>query len=69
MPTLRAVLLLVGVFATLVGLVWLGQGVGYIPFTPTPHIMSLKPWTYNGIALAVAGIAVIIVSQQIDRRH
>jgi hypothetical protein len=67
MPALRAALLFIGILATFVGLVWLSQGLGYIPATETPRIMNLKPWTYCGMALAAAGIAVIVVSRRIGR--
>jgi hypothetical protein len=69
MPALRAASLFVGILATFVGLVWLAQGLGYIPVTSTPRIMNLRPWTYGGIALAVAGIVIIVVSRRIGRRR
>ena len=68
MPALRAASLFVGILATFVGLVWLSQGLGYIPVIATPRIMNLKPWTYGGIALVIAGIAIIAVSRRIGRR-
>jgi hypothetical protein len=67
MPALRAASLFVGILATFVGLVWLAHGLGYIPLTSTPRIMGLKPWTYGGIVLAVAGIAIIVGSRRIGR--
>jgi len=67
MPALRAASLFIGMLATFVGLVWLSQGLGYIPVTSTPRIMNLKPWTYCGIALAAAGIAIIVFSRRIGR--
>jgi hypothetical protein len=69
MPALRSALLVIGILMTLVGLVWLGQGVGYIPSTATPQVMPLHPWTYGGIALAVAGLAMIAASRRIGRRR
>ena len=68
MPALRAASLVIGILMTLVGLVWLGQGIGYIPSTATPQIMPLHPWTYRGIALVVAGLVTIGVSRLIGRR-
>jgi hypothetical protein len=69
MPALRAALLVIGILMTLIGLVWLGQGIGYIPSTDTPRIMPLHPWTYGGIAFALAGLAMIAVSRQIGKRR
>ncbi|HEX4506766.1 MAG TPA: hypothetical protein VH722_13630 [Alphaproteobacteria bacterium] len=67
MPALRAALLVIGIVMTLIGFVWLGQGMGYIPSTDTPRIMPLHPWTYGGIALALAGLATIAISRQIGK--
>jgi membrane protein implicated in regulation of membrane protease activity len=68
MPALRAALLVIGILMTLVGIVWLGQGAGYIPATDTPRIMPLRPWTYAGVAVALAGLAIIAVSRRVGRR-
>ena len=56
----RTLLLLVGVLAILMGLVWVGQGLGYLTYTPP----GMKPsfmigdthWTYYGAGLAVFGL-------------
>jgi len=69
MPVLKAVLLFVGILLVLVGLVWLGQGLGLIPFTATPVIMNLRPWTYAGIAVVIGGLAVILISRRISGRR
>ena len=69
MPALRASILVIGVITTVVGLVWLGQGIGYIPSTDTPRIMPLHPWTYGGIALALLGLGMIGMSRLIGRRR
>ena len=69
MPALRAALLVIGIVMTLIGIVWMGQGLGYIPSTDTPRIMPLHPWTYGGIALGLAGLATIALSRQIGKRR
>ena len=56
---MRTLLLIVGILAILMGLVWVGQGMGYLTYT-LPH---MKPsfmigdmhWTYYGAGLAVIG--------------
>jgi len=62
-------MLVIGIVMTVIGLVWLGQGIGYIPSADTPRIMPLHPWTYGGIALAVAGLAVIGLSRHVGKRR
>ncbi len=67
MPALRAAMLVIGIIMTVICLVWLGQGIGYIPSTETPRVMPLHPWTYGGIALALSGLGMIGVSRLIGR--
>jgi hypothetical protein len=43
-------MLVIGIVMAAVGLVWLGEGIGYIPSADTPRIMPLHPWTYGGCA-------------------
>jgi hypothetical protein len=48
--------LVLGVLALLVGGVWIGQGLGYIPGS----FMSGDPfWAAMGVLLAIAGVALI----------
>jgi hypothetical protein len=61
---MRTALLVVGIIATLVGLVWIGQGTGYFPYPPSSFMISQMPWAYRGIALAVIGIGVILYSRR-----
>ena len=69
MPALRGALLFIGILATLTGLVWVGQGTGYFPYPATSMMISQTPWTYRGIALAIAGVVAIVVSRRINRRR
>jgi uncharacterized membrane protein len=62
-------MLVIGIVMAAVGLVWLGEGIGYIPSADTPRIMPLHPWTYGGIALALAGLGMIAVSRRVGRRR
>ncbi len=64
MPALKSTLFLIGIFATLTGLVWVGQGTGYFPYPETSFMISQPPWTYRGAALAIAGIVMIVVSRK-----
>ena len=65
---MRFVLLLVGILAIAMGLIWVGQGLGYLTYTPA----GMKPsfmigdmhWTYYGAALAAVGLLLVIVSRR-----
>jgi hypothetical protein len=68
MPALRGALLFIGILATIVGLIWLGEDLHAVPFT-SDDTVAKKPWPYRGIALAVAGIFSIILSRRIPKQH
>jgi hypothetical protein len=65
MKLIRTALLVVGILAVVIGLVWIGQGTGYFPYPRTSFMIDQMPWAYRGIVLAVAGIIAILVSRRI----
>ncbi|HVV40284.1 MAG TPA: hypothetical protein VHC94_04375 [Nitrobacter sp.] len=52
---MRAVLVVLGVLALLIGLVWIGQGTGVFPYPASSFMIRQMPWAYYGGALAIAG--------------
>ena len=65
MRIIRMALLIVGVLAAVIGLVWIGQGTGYFPYPRTSFMIDQMPWAYRGIVLAIAGLLAIVVSRRI----
>jgi hypothetical protein len=65
MRGVRPVLLIVGILAVLVGLVWVGQGTGYFPYPKTSFMIDQMPWAYRGVVLAAIGAIAIFVSRRI----
>lgn len=61
---MRMALLVIGIIATLLGLVWIGQGTGYFPYPPSSFMISQMPWAYRGIVLAVIGLGLIWYSRR-----
>jgi hypothetical protein len=65
---MRTILTIVGVLVLAMGLIWVGQGLGYLTWTPA----HMKPsfmigdmhWTYYGAALAVFGLLVIMYGRR-----
>ena len=51
--------LILGILATLVGLIWIGQGTGYFPYPASSFMISQKPWVYYGAGLAIIGLFMI----------
>ena len=61
---MRTAFLVIGVIATLLGLVWIGQGTGYFPYPKESFMISQMPWAYRGIVLAVVGLGLIWYSRR-----
>ncbi len=64
----RPVLLSIGVLLTLVGLLWIGQGLGYVHWPQSSFMLDQRPWADRGAAVAVAGLLLILVARRIRRR-
>jgi uncharacterized membrane protein len=56
---MRALLLILGVIALLIGLLWIGQGTGTINWPQSSFMISQMQWAYYGAGLAVAGLILI----------
>jgi hypothetical protein len=67
-PFVRLLLLSVGVIATLVGLIWIGQGTGYFPYPSSSFMINEMPWAYRGAVLAILGLVALAISRTIGRR-
>jgi hypothetical protein len=65
MKALRVALLVVGILAVLMGLVWVGQGTGYFPYPSSSFMIDQSPWVYLGAILAVFGLFLVFVSRRI----
>jgi hypothetical protein len=61
---MRVVLSIVGVVAVLVGLLWIGQGTGYVRWPQSSFMIRQVQWAYFGLALAVIGFVLIWRSQR-----
>ena len=56
---MRRLLLIVGLLALAVGLLWIGQGTGVIKWPESSFMISQIQWAYYGAALAVVGLFLI----------
>jgi hypothetical protein len=66
MMKLPTMLLAAGIFAVLVGLVWIGQGTGYFPYPSSSFMIDQMPWAYGGTAVAILGLIAIFISRRIS---
>jgi hypothetical protein len=62
---MRIGLLVFGILLVLLGVLWIGQGTGYFPYPSYSFMISQMSWAYRGMAVAVVGLVVIIISRMI----
>ena len=56
---MRTFLLAVGTLALIIGLLWIGQGTGYVNWPQTSFMISQIQWAYYCAALSLAGLLLI----------
>ena len=61
---MKTLLLIVGIAALLMGLLWLGQGLGYIHWPASSFMLDQRPWATRGAILAVVGIVLIVLARR-----
>jgi hypothetical protein len=61
---MKTVLLLAGIAALLLGLLFAGQGLGYIPWPRTSFMIGQMFWAYAGGCIIVAGIVLIALARR-----
>ena len=64
---LRGILIVVGVLMAAMGLLWIGQGLGYVRWPASSFMIDQSPWITRGAVLAVAGLALVIVGRRVRR--
>jgi hypothetical protein len=50
---------IIGVLALLMGLLWIGQGLGIVRWPASSFMIDMRPWALRGAALALVGVALI----------
>jgi hypothetical protein len=50
---MKIALLVIGVLVLLLGLHWIGQGTGYLPWPHNPVMDGRPAWTYIGIGIGL----------------
>jgi hypothetical protein len=56
---MRKLLLVIGLLALAIGLLWIGQGTGVVKWPESSFMISQIQWAYYGAALAVVGLVLI----------
>ncbi len=56
---------IVGILAVLMGLLWMGQGSGLVPWPESSFMIDQSPWIWRGALLALAGVVAVVVSRRL----
>lgn len=61
---MKSMILIAGILALCMGLLWIGQGLGHINWPSNSFMIRQTQWSYYGAGLAVAGIILIWLSRR-----
>jgi hypothetical protein len=64
---MRLVLFGVGILLVLMGLLFIGQGTGVFPYPSYSFMISDMSWAYRGMAIAAAGIGLVLIARRMGR--
>ena len=62
---MKGAILVVGILAILIGLIWVGQGSGYFPYPASSFMINEMSWFYAGAVLAALGLVAVVVSRRV----
>ena len=57
---MRIVLVLPGLMLEAIGMLWIGQGLGYVRWPASSLMIDQRPWVAAGAVLMVVGLAMIM---------
>ena len=69
MRVARPLVIGLGVLLALVGLLWIGQGLGYVHWPRSSFMLDQRPWADRGAAVAVLGLALILAGRRLRPRR
>ena len=61
---MKTLLLILGIASVFMGLLWIGQGTGFIMWPASSFMLDQRPWATRGAILAVVGVVLIILSRR-----
>jgi uncharacterized membrane protein len=61
---MKTLLLIVGILAVAMGLLWIGQGTGIVHWPASSFMLDQRPWAIRGAALLFVGIGLILFSRR-----
>lgn len=62
---LRPILFVLGAAMALMGVLWIGQGLGYIHWPRSSFMLDQRVWADYGSALAIGGLLLILLARRL----
>ncbi|MBN2971678.1 hypothetical protein JW805_06570 [Roseomonas aeriglobus] len=66
--TRRRILIAIGLMAFAMGMLWVGQGLGWVRWPQSSFMIDQRPWITRGSVLAVLGLILILYARRRVRR-
>lgn len=67
MSAIRIMIQILGFLAVLIGLLWIGQGTGYIKWPASSFMIDVRPWAWRGMILAIIGVVLLLLPRWLRR--
>lgn len=61
---MKTALLILGLLALAMGLLWAAQGAGLVHWPASSFMIDQRPWIARGAILAVIGLVMIVLSRR-----
>jgi hypothetical protein len=62
---LRPILIVLGAAMALMGVLWIGQGLGYIHWPRSSFMLDQRVWADYGSALAIGGLLLVLLGRRL----
>jgi hypothetical protein len=59
---MRTPLLTIGLLALLIGLLWIGQGTGYVRWPQSSFMIDQINWAWYGAGLGIVGLVLVVLA-------
>jgi hypothetical protein len=61
---MRTALTVLGFAAVLMGLLWIGQGLGIVRWPASSFMIDMSAWSWRGAVLAAVGVGLILYARR-----
>ena len=67
MAIVRLLITVIGALCLILGLLWIGQGLGFVRWPAESFMVGHSEWSMHGVVLAILGAVMILIGRRIGR--